>query len=128
MPEYATRYQDLPMAHWLSLATYSVLMAMLALTTFWPDPVEGASPLVILSVKLVPLLIFLPGLIRARNTTYILVCMVLTLYFTQLSVSAYLHEWPWDTTTVMGLTAVFFTTAMAKLRKDRNNPGLPLRR
>ena len=128
MPEYATRHQDLPMAHWLSLATYLLLMATLALTTFWPDPVDGASPLVILSVKLVPLLIFLPGLIRAKNTTYIWVCFVLMLYFIQLSVSAYLHEWPWHTTTVMGLTVVFFTTAMAKIRKDRNNPGLPLRR
>ena len=118
------RYSDLPLAHWIALASFLGLIGVLAVTTFWPAPVEGASPLVILSVKILPLLIFVPGLLRARNTTYIWACFMLMIYFIPFSASAYINSWPVTTMILLALTVAFFTAAMFKLKHDPGNPGM----
>ena len=118
------RYSDLPLAHWIALACFFGLILVLTVTTFWPSPVEGASPLVILSVKILPLLIFIPGLLRARNTTYIWTCFMLMIYFIPFSASAYIKSWPITTVILLALTIAFFTAAMFKLKHDPGNPGM----
>lgn len=118
------RYSDLPLAHWVALACFLGLILVLTVTTFWPSPVEGASAAVILSVKILPLLIFVPGLLRARNTTYIWACFMLMIYFIPFSASAYLNSWPTSTVILLALTIGFFTAAMFKLKHDPGNPGM----
>ena len=118
------RYADLPLAHWIALACFLGLIGVLTLTTFWPEPVEDASRLVILCVKLIPLLIFVPGLVRARNTTYIWACFMMMIYFIPLSISAYLNNWPVSAVTLLGLNLGFFVAAMFKLKHDPGNPGM----
>lgn len=123
MTETARRYSDLPLAHWLGLASFLALMGVLALTTFWPEPVE-ASKTVVLTIKLAPLLIFVPGLLRGRNLTYIWACFMMMIYFAPLSVSSYLYGWPLTSVIPMALTLVFFVAALFKLRQDPRNPGI----
>ncbi|TVP60828.1 MAG: DUF2069 domain-containing protein [Halomonadaceae bacterium] len=123
-PSRTLTYSDLPPSHWVSLSLYGTLIALMIMTTFWPDPVEGASPVVMLSIKLFPLLVFLPGLIVGRNTTYIWTCFVVLVYFMQSSVNAYLHEWAWAPSTVMVVTCLYFGTAMLKLKADPGNQGI----
>ncbi|PAU79856.1 hypothetical protein CK501_11690 [Halovibrio salipaludis] len=124
MTETARRHTDLPLAHWIGLASFFALMAILALTTFWPAPVEGASKAAILAIKLVPLVIFVPGLLRGRNITYIWACFMMMIYFAPLSVSSYLYGWPLTSVIPLILTLVFFVAAMFKLRQDPRNPGI----
>ncbi|MDX1587453.1 MAG: DUF2069 domain-containing protein [Oleiphilaceae bacterium] len=120
----ARNYRDLPPSHWASLGLYVTLIALMIMTTFWPDPVEGASPVVMLSIKLFPLVVFLPGLVVARNTTYIWTCFVVLVYFMQASVNAYLQEWAWVPTIVMVVCCLYFATAMMKLKADPGNHGI----
>lgn len=117
-------YRDLPPSHWVSLALYGTLIALMILTTFWPNPVEGASPVVLLSIKLFPLVVFLPGLIIGRNTIYIWTCFVVLVYFMQASVNAYLQEWALIATIVMVVCCLYFGTAMLKLKADPGNQGI----
>ena len=124
MTAYATQRQDLPMAHWIGLGIYLALIALMALTTFWPDPPEDASGTLRFSLRVLPLLIFVPGLLRARNMTYIWASCVVMVYFMELSVTAYLRDWPWSSTLPMILTVLFFIVAMVKIRKDPRNPRL----
>ncbi|WP_179105575.1 DUF2069 domain-containing protein [Vreelandella utahensis] len=123
MTETARRYSDLPLAHWIGLASFFALMGILALTTFWPEPVE-ASKTAVLIIKLAPLLIFVPGLLRGRNLTYIWACFMMMIYFAPLSVSSYLYGWPLTSVIPMVLTLVFFVAALFKLRHDPRNPGI----
>ena len=118
------RYSDLPLAHWIGLASFFGLIGVLTITTFWPQPVEGAAKTVILTVKLIPLLIFVPGLLRARNSTYIWACFMMMIYFIPFSASAYLHSWPASTVILLALTLGFFVAAMFKLKHDPGNPGI----
>lgn len=124
MTETTRRHSDLPLAHWIGLGSFLALMAILALTTFWPEPVEDASKAAILAIKLVPLVIFLPGLIRGRNLTYIWACFMMMIYFVPLSVSTYLYGWPLTSIVPLVLALVFFVAALFKLRQDPRNPGI----
>ena len=124
MNDTVQRYSDLPLAHWIGLACFFGLIGVLTLTTFWPQPVEGASKTVILTVKLAPLLILAPGLLRARNITYIWACFMMMIYFIPFSASAYLHSWPASTVILLALTLGFFIAALFKLKHDPGNPGM----
>ena len=103
-------------AHAISMALYFSILALLVLTTFWPNPVEGASVWVLLAVKLVPLLILLPGLIKARSKTYQWLCFVIMLYFTDGIMRAYLSGYDWPPTLMTLLTAGIFITAIIRIR------------
>lgn len=123
MTETTRRHADLPLAHWVGLASFFALMAILALTTFWPEPVQ-ASKTIVLIIKLAPLALFIPGLLRGRNLTYIWACFMMMIYFAPLSVSSYLYGWPLTSVIPTVLTLVFFIAALFKLRQDPQNPGI----
>lgn len=68
-------------ARWVALAGYLLLLLGLTLSTLvWPS--RGRDPnVVIWLIVTVPLLIFLPGLWRARPRTHAWLCFVTLLYF-----------------------------------------------
>lgn len=121
-------YADLPIAHWFSISVYLLLIGLLTLTTWWPNPVDGASKTMMLVIKLLPLLILLPGLWKGRNMTYIWAAFVILLYFMQASMSAYLNQWAWPPTTAAILTTLFFCGVLWKLKSDPGNPGVSRQR
>ncbi|MAL98890.1 DUF2069 domain-containing protein [Hydrocarboniclastica marina] len=105
-----------PVSHVVSLILYGAILALLVVTTFWPDPVEGASVWLMLTIKLVPLLILLPGLLKSRGKTYQWLCFILMIYFTDAVVRAYLTGWAWPPTVMTGLTAGLFVSAIVRIR------------
>lgn len=77
----------------LAVLSYFTLLALMVATTFLSDIPEDASKAVIVTVKLLPLLLFLPGILQNKTRSHIWLCFVVLLYFTQYSMLSYLHEW-----------------------------------
>ena len=65
----------------LSLIGYlGVIFVLLAYNALFAD-LHGASPLVIIGTLLVPLLIFLPGMLMGNVRTHAWLCYAINLYF-----------------------------------------------
>ena len=105
-----------PVSHAVSLLLYFAILVLLVLTTFWPAPVEGASIWVLLAVKLVPMLILMPGLLKASSKTYQWLCFVVLIYFTDAIMRTYLSNYDWPPTLMTALTASLFISAIVRIR------------
>jgi len=107
----------------LTTTLYVAVLATLLTTTFWPTPVEGVSVLLILSVKLLPLLVFAAPVFRGHNRGYIWMAFVLIFYFTQAVVSAWLSEGAVAPMILTILTFLLFIAAMVHLKVNRPVAG-----
>ncbi|WP_150305516.1 DUF2069 domain-containing protein [Pseudomonas saliphila] len=68
-------------ARFLATAGYlGVLLTITIYNGFFAD-LHGANPLIIVGVQLVPLLIFLPGVLLGWPRVYAFLCFVINLYF-----------------------------------------------
>ena len=103
----------------LTAGLYTLLLTLLAVTTFWPAQVEGVSVALMLSVKLLPLLPFAWVVFRGHNRGYIWMSFVLIFYFTQAVVTAWLSEGQPVPVLMAVLTGVLFTVAMVHLKVNR---------
>ena len=94
-----------------ALASLTVLVLTQLLDSWVRQP-----PLVIWALRVVPLLIFVPGLIRDNLRTYIWLCFVILLYFITLVLR--LFNDPADPVAWVGMSSVviFFTAAMMYAR------------
>ena len=94
-----------------ALASLTVLVLTQLLDSWVRQP-----PLVIWALRVVPLLIFVPGLIRDNLRTYIWLCFVILLYFITLVLR--LFNDPADPVAWVGMISVviFFTAAMMYAR------------
>lgn len=63
-----------------TLSYLGLLLTILIYNGFFAD-LHGANPLVILGVQLIPLLIFLPGILMGWPRVYAFLCFVINLYF-----------------------------------------------
>lgn len=101
----------------ISLLLYGLLVTFLAVTTFWPEPpVEGVSVTLVLCVKLLPLLVFLPSLYKGSKRAWIWLSFVVLLYFTAASVKAWLHDGYWVSSVHTVLTVLLFLSALWTIR------------
>ena len=93
---------------WLSFGILFVTQALEAL--------RGGAPWIIWLAVLLPLIIFVPGMLRDNLRSYIWLCFVLLLYFMRLVVA--LFENPADPVAIVGMTAVvvLFVAAMFYVR------------
>ena|SRR5690606_28184940 len=99
-------------SHWFSLIGYLLLILLLVVTTFvFPPPAETSLALV-LGVKLVPLLILLPGLLKASDRAHIWLCFVVLLYFTQTVLDVTASQGAWLYILMCGLTLALFVSSM----------------
>lgn len=98
---------------------YLAVLATLLITTFYPEPVEDVSLILILSVKLIPLLLFMVPVFRGDNRGYIWLSFVVIFYFTQAVVSAWLSEGDFAPMLLTILTFALFTVAMIHLKTNR---------
>ena len=103
----------------LYLGLYSLLLLILVVSTFWPQQPEYASVSLILTIKLLPIVIFAPGLLRGKNRSYIWLSFVLTAYFTQGVVSAWITEGALMPTALALVTALMFALGMVHLKVNR---------
>ena len=103
----------------LTAGLYTLLLTLLAVTTFWPAQVEGGSVALMLSVKLLPLLPFAWVVFRGHNRGYIWMSFVLIFYFTQAVVTAWLSEGQPVPVLMAVLSGLLFTVAMVHLKVNR---------
>lgn len=106
----------------LTAAVYLMLMTVLAITTFYPEPVAGVSPALILGVKLIPLLLFMVPVFRGDNRGYIWLSFVVIFYFTEAVVSAWLSEGAVVPVVLTILSLSLFVLAMLHLKINRPDP------
>lgn len=107
----------------LTIALYLTTLVTLTVTTFWPIQVEGVSVPLMLSVKLLPLLVFIIPVLRGHNRGYIWLSFVVIFYFTQYTVSAWLSEGAAAPLILAILTFLLFTVAMLHLKVNRPDPA-----
>ncbi|WP_148862408.1 DUF2069 domain-containing protein [Marinobacter fonticola] len=98
---------------------YAALIILLVVTTFWPAPDPALSLPLILSIKLVPLLVFIPVVISGHNRGMIWLSFVLIFYFTQFVVSAWLTEGGLGATASAVVALLLFVSAMVHLKTNR---------
>ncbi|MDX1635957.1 MAG: DUF2069 domain-containing protein [Marinobacter sp.] len=103
----------------LTILVYLALIAVLTVTTFYPNPVEEVSVMLILSVKLIPLLAFMVPVFRGSNRGYIWLSFVVIFYFTQAVVSAWLSEGETVPLILTFLSGALFVLAMVHLKANR---------
>jgi uncharacterized membrane protein len=97
----------------ITKATYFVLLATLAFSSFFPGPPEGVSIFLVLAVKFIPLLIVLPGLLLNKLRSYVWLCFIVLFYFTRAFVDAYMRdESVWVDSFITLTTIVLFMAAM----------------
>ncbi|MFL1484225.1 DUF2069 domain-containing protein [Marinobacter sp. LN3S78] len=103
----------------IAATLYTLFLALLVVTTFWPDQVEDVSVVLMLSVKLLPLLPFALVVFRGHNRGYIWMSFVLIFYFTQAVVTAWLSEGKPMPVLMAVLSVSLFTVAMVHLKVNR---------
>ena len=97
----------------LTKISYFILLALLGYSSFFPGPPEGVPLALVLSVKFVPLLIVLPGLILNKLRSYVWLCFIVLFYFTRAFVDAYMRdESVWIDSIITANTIVLFLAAM----------------
>jgi uncharacterized membrane protein len=104
----------------LIIGLYVITLATLAITTFYPVQAEGVSVSLMLSIKLIPLLLFAVPVFRADNRGLIWMSFVVIFYFTRHVVSAWLSEGAAAPVILAILTFLLFTVAMFHLKLNRN--------
>ena len=98
---------------------YVATLAALLITTFYPAPIQGVSVPLMLSVKLIPLLLFAVPVFRADNRGLIWMSFVVIFYFTRYVVSAWLSEGDVAPVLLAVLTFLLFTLSMVHLKVNR---------
>jgi uncharacterized membrane protein len=103
----------------ITVVIYLALLLTLLVTSFYPAPVEGVSIALILSVKLIPLLLFAVPVFRGDNRGYIWLSFVVIFYFTQAVVSAWLSKGDLHHVISGVLSFALFAIAMTHLKVNR---------
>ena len=103
----------------LTLGLYLATLAALVVTTFYPVQIEGVSVSLMLSIKLIPLLLFIVPVFRADNRGIIWMSFVVIFYFTRYVVSAWLSEGALAPMILAILTFLLFSVAMVHLKVNR---------
>ncbi|MEQ5837615.1 DUF2069 domain-containing protein [Marinobacter sp. NFXS9] len=98
---------------------YGILVALLVITTFFPAPDPALSLPLVLTIKLVPLLLFAPLVARGDNRGLIWLSFVLIFYFMQFVVSAWLTQGALAPSLNALVTLLLFVSAMVHLKTNR---------
>lgn len=110
-------------AHWARLVTqicYALMLLMMVITSLPGQIPEQASIAVILSVKLLPLLILLPGLVTDSLRAYIWLCFIILFYFTQAVVESFLSLGSLSDLFITAISVILFISAMLYVKWQRS--------
>ena len=108
------------LAQQLTWATYILMLLMMIVTSLPGQIPQGSSVMLILAVKLVPLLIVLPGLARDQLRAYTWLCFIILFYFTQAVVESFLSLAASTDLFITALTVIMFLSAMFYIKWERN--------
>lgn len=119
MSQAANRPTRNTIAFYVTWASYLLLILMMIITSLPSFLPEGSSPWVVGGVKLFPLLIVLPGLIKDSLRAYTWLCFIILLYFTQAVVEAFLSKAAGLDLFITLLTVAIFLSAMFYIKWER---------
>lgn len=119
MPETSSRPTKNKVAYIITWASYLMLILLMIITSFPSFLPEGSSPWVVVSVKLIPLLIVLPGLLKDSLRAYTWLCFIVLFYFTQSVVEAFLSQGASLDLVITLLTVSIFLSAMFYIKWER---------
>jgi len=98
---------------------YVLLLLMMIITSLPGQINENSSMWFILSVKLIPLLLVLPGLINNQLRAFIWLCFIVLFYFTQSVVESFLSKAAGIDLIITTLTVVIFISAMYFIKWEK---------
>jgi len=104
----------------ITLACYVLLILMMIITSLPSMLPEGASPWIALTIKLVPLLIIMPGLLLDHLRAFIWLCFIVLFYFTQSVVETFLSQGANIDYLITFLTVTQFLSAMFYIKWARS--------
>ncbi|MCP5160202.1 MAG: DUF2069 domain-containing protein [Hahellaceae bacterium] len=106
-------------SHAVTYVCYVLLLGLLLATT--PFDANLTALALMLSVKFIPLLIVLPGMLMNSLKSYIWLCFIVLFYFTESTVQAWLSQGEVIPTTMAIASVVMFISAMYYVRWQRQN-------
>lgn len=106
-------------AQHLTWACYILMLLMMIVTSLPAYIPEGSSVTFILLVKLIPLLIILPGLANDQLRAYIWLCFIILFYFTQSVVETFLSSAALTDLFITTLTVIVFLASMFYIKWER---------
>jgi len=104
----------------ITLACYVLLILMMIITSLPSMLPEGTSPWIALVIKLVPLLIIMPGLLLDQLRAFIWLCFIVLFYFTQSVVETFLSKGASIDYLITFLTVTQFLSAMFYIKWARS--------
>lgn len=104
-----------------ALISYLLLLVLLVVSTLLTTLPPEASRGLMLAVKIIPLIIFLPGLLKGHLRAHIWVCFVVLFYFTRSVVAAYLTEGDLLETAITATTVMLFIASMMNVFWQKRN-------
>ena len=99
--------------------SYLALLLMMIVTSLPSSLPEGTNMWPVLLIKLVPLLIVLPGLLLSKLRAYIWLCFIVLFYFTQSVVESFLSLGANIDLAITIITIVVFLAAMLHVKWQR---------
>lgn len=107
------------LARHITWGSYVLMLLMMIITSLPGQIPEGSSTLLILTIKLLPLLILLPGLSQDKLRAYIWLCFIILFYFTQSVVESFLSLAASIDLFITLLTITIFISAMLYIKWER---------
>lgn len=104
----------------ITWACYVLLILMMIITSLPAMLPEGSSPWFVLSVKLFPLLIIMPGILLDHLRAFIWLCFIVLFYFTQSVVETFLSVGANIDFFITILTVTQFLSAMFYIKWARS--------
>lgn len=99
-------------ARHLALASYAALLVALTLEVFGIAALEPQSRAFLWAIFCLPLLVFLPGMLRGSWKTYLWLCFVLLVYFTVVVTNLFFPDADAFDWTELVLVCVLFVASM----------------
>lgn len=106
-------------ALFITWASYVLLVLLMIITSLPSTIPEGSSPWVIVTVKLLPLVIVLPGMLKDSLRAFTWLCFIVLFYFTQAVVEAFLSLGANIDLAITLLTVAIFLAAMFYIKWER---------
>lgn len=108
------------LAQQLTWASYVLTLLMMIVTSLPGFIPENSSTTLILAIKLLPLLILLPGLAKDQLRAYIWLCFIILFYFTQSVVESFIYNAALIDLFITALTVIMFLAAMFYIKWERS--------
>ncbi len=103
-------------SRWLASLAYLTLVIWLVAYNLFIGDLHGANPLVIVSVQLLPLLIFLPGVVLGNVRAFAWLCFAINLYFIYGVLTCFYPGRELNGAIMVATSSIYFITALGYVR------------